>query len=81
MSVLSAIKSAVANIENVIQVKAYENPTDTASILNDIFKIPAHGVAIIVDYNETNLVTEPVAYEIYWRMLRITAYIFHLQQY
>lgn len=63
-SVLSAIKSSVANIENVRQVKAYENPTGTASILNDIFKIPAHGVAIIVDYNETNLETEPVAYEI-----------------
>lgn len=63
-SVLSAIRSAVANIDGVIQVKAYENPTETASVLNDIFKIPAHGIALIVDYNETDLVNEPVAYNI-----------------
>ena len=63
-SVLSAIRSAVANVDGVIQVKAYENPTETPSVLNDIFNIPAHGVAIIVDYNETDLVNEPVAYNI-----------------
>lgn len=64
MSVLSAIQAAVANIEGVIQVKAYENPTGTASILNTDFNIPEHGVGIIVDYQETDLVTEPVAYKI-----------------
>lgn len=64
MSVLSAIQAAVANIEGVIQVKAYENPTGTATILNTEFNIPEHGVGIIVDYQETDLVSEPVAYKI-----------------
>lgn len=64
MSVLSAIKSAVANIEGVAQVKAYENVFASDSILNTIFKIPGHSVGIIVDYNETDPETEPVAYEI-----------------
>lgn len=64
MSVLSAIKSAVANIEGVAQVKAYENIFASDSILNTIFKIPGHSVGIIVDYNETDPETEPVAYEI-----------------
>jgi hypothetical protein len=64
MAVLSAIKSSVANIEGVIQVQAYENPTSTASILNTVFKIPPHGVGIIVDYQETDLTTQPVAYAI-----------------
>lgn len=64
MSVLSAIQSAVANVEGVLQVKAYENPTGTASILNTDFNIPEHGIGIIVDYNESDPVTEPVAYNI-----------------
>ncbi len=64
MSVLSAIKSAVANIDGVNQVIAYENTTNTDSILNTEFKIPGHGIGIIVDYNETNLETQPVAYAI-----------------
>lgn len=64
MSALSAIKSAVANVENVLQVRAYENPTSADSILNTIFKIPAHGIGIIVDYMETDPETEPVAYAI-----------------
>lgn len=63
-SVLSAIKSAVANIDGVKQVIAYENTTATDSVLNDIFKIPAHSIAIIVDYTEIDPVTEPVANEI-----------------
>lgn len=63
-SVLTAIKSAVANVEGVIQVKAYENTSATGSILNTIFNIPGHGVGIIVDYNETDLDTQPVAYAI-----------------
>lgn len=64
MAVLSAIRSAVANVENVVQVQAYENPSETDVVLNTVFKIPAHGVALIVDYNETNPLTEPVAYAI-----------------
>lgn len=63
-SVLTAIKSAVANVEGVVQVKAYENTSATDSILNTIFNIPGHGVGIIVDYNETDAETQPVAYAI-----------------
>lgn len=64
MSVISAIQAAVANIEGVLQVKAYENPSGTAVVLNTDFNIPPHGIGIIVDYQETDLVTEPVAYKI-----------------
>lgn len=61
MSVLSAIKSAVSDIDGVKQVITYENTTNSDSILNDIFKIPGHGVGIIVDYIESDPVTQPVA--------------------
>lgn len=64
MSVLSAISSAVANISGVKQVKAYENTSSTDSVLNDIFKIPGHSIGIFVDYDETDPITEPVAYSI-----------------
>lgn len=64
MSVLSAIESSVANVEGVIQVKAYENPTATDSVLNTVFKIPAHGFGVIIDYNETDLINEPIAHNI-----------------
>lgn len=64
MAVLSAIQSAVANIENVIQVKAYENTSGTDSVLNTVFKIPAHSFGLIVDYQETDPISEPVAHEI-----------------
>lgn len=60
-SVLSAIKSAVANVEGVKQVVAYENTANTAFVLNTIFSIPAHGFGIIVDYTETDPGTQPVA--------------------
>lgn len=61
---LTAITSSVASIDNVIQVKGYENTTDSAVILNDIFKIPAHSIAIIVDYNETDVENQDVATQI-----------------
>ena len=64
MSVLSAIKSAVADVGGVNQVIAYENTTVTDSVLNTVFKIPAHGVGIIVDYTETDPESQPVAYAI-----------------
>lgn len=64
MSVLSAIQSAVGNIEGVLQVKAYENTAETPSILNTDFAIPPHSIGIIVDYIETDLENEPVAYAI-----------------
>lgn len=64
MSVLSAIKSAVADVGGVNQVIAYENTTATDSVLNTVFKIPAHGVGIIVDYTETDPESQPVAYAI-----------------
>lgn len=63
-SALTAIKSAVANVDGVIQVKGYENPTETDSILNTIFRIPAHSIGIIVDYNETDPETQPVGHAI-----------------
>lgn len=63
-SVLTAIKSAVANVDGVVQVKAYENTSDTGSVLNTIFNIPGHGVGIIVDYIETNQETQEVAHNI-----------------
>ena len=61
MSVLSAIKSAVANIDGVNQVVAYENTSNTDYVLNTVFKIPGHGFGIIVDYDETDLSNQPVA--------------------
>lgn len=64
MSVLSAIESSVANVEGVIQVKAYENPTATDSVLNTVFKIPAHGFGVVIDYNEIDLINEPIAHNI-----------------
>jgi uncharacterized phage protein gp47/JayE len=63
-SILTAIKSAVANVDGVLQVKAYENTSDTGSVLNTIFNIPGHGVGIIVDYIETNQETQEVAHNI-----------------
>ena len=63
-SVLSAIKSAVANVEGVKQVIAYENTSSTDYVLNTIFKVPAHGIGLIVDYTETDPDEEPVAYNI-----------------
>lgn len=78
-SVLSAIKSAVANVDGVNQVIAYENTTATDAVLNTIFKIPAHGFGIIVDYNEADPVTQPVATaiagEIYKKKTLGAAYI------
>lgn len=64
MAVASAIKSAVANINNVKDVKVVENISSIDSVLNTIFKVPGHGVAVLVDYNETNITTEPVAHSI-----------------
>lgn len=64
VSVLSAIQSAVGNIEGVLQVKAYENTAETPSVLNTIFAIPPHSIGIIVDYIETDLENQPVAYAI-----------------
>lgn len=64
MSVLSAIKSSVANITGVKQVAAYENTSSTDFILNDTFAIPAHGFGIIVDYSESNPETQKTANDI-----------------
>jgi len=64
MAVLSAIKSAVANITGVKQVAAYENTSGTDFVLNTVFKIPAHGFGIIVDYVESDPNTQPVANDI-----------------
>ena len=50
-----------------------KNMTETF-LLND-FKIIEEK-----SYHSKNSALKPVAYEIYWRMLRITAYIFHLLQ-
>lgn len=63
-SILTAIKSAVANVDGVIQVKAYENTSETGSVLNTIFNVPGHGVGIIVDYIESNQETQEVAHNI-----------------
>lgn len=64
MAALSAITSAVANITNVIQVKGYENTTDTPVILDTDFSVPAHSIALVVDYNETDVVNQDVATQI-----------------
>lgn len=64
MSVLDAIKSAVANIDGVKQVAAYENTSSTDFILNDIFKIPGHGFGIVVDYTEATPGSQEVAMKI-----------------
>ncbi len=64
MAALTAITSAVANIDNVIQVKGYENTTNTAVILDTDFTLPAHSIALVVDYNETDITNQDVATEI-----------------
>lgn len=64
MAVLSAIKSAVANIDGVKQVAAYENTAATDFVLNDIFKVPGHGFGIVVDYSETEPGSQEVAHKI-----------------
>lgn len=64
MSVLSAIQSAVANVDGVVQVQSYENPTTTTMNINTEFDIPQHSIGIFVDYKETDTVNEPVAYKI-----------------
>jgi hypothetical protein len=63
-SVLSAIKSAIADISGVNQVKVYENTSNTDMILATDFNIPAHSFGAIVDYNEVDLVNEPITYAI-----------------
>lgn len=63
-SVLSAIKSAIADVPGVNQVKVYENTGGTDTILATDFNIPAHSFGAIVDYNEVDLVNEPITYGI-----------------
>lgn len=63
-SVLDAVKSAVADIPEVIQVNAYENITETGFVLNTYFNIPAHGIGVVIDYLETDPVSQPIAYKI-----------------
>lgn len=63
-SVLSAIKSAIADVSGVNQVKVYENTGSTDMVLATDFKIPGHSFGAIVDYNEVDLVNEPITYGI-----------------
>lgn len=63
-SVLSAIKGAIADVSGVNQVKVYENTSATDTILATDFEIPAHSFGAIVDYNEVDLVNEPITYGI-----------------
>lgn len=63
-SILEAIKSAVADIPEVKQVNAYENTTTTGVVLNTYFNIPAHGIGVVVDYQEADASAQPIGHEI-----------------
>lgn len=63
-SILTAIKSAIANVPGVNQVKVYENTDDIDMIISTDFRIPAHSFGAIVDYNEVDLINEPITYGI-----------------